>query len=311
MATAGAWRALLSGVVDYAGLFPPAGLDMADAVTRYAAYRRGRRAWMLGRFVVPLARLGAFEAAAGPLLPRGPGAAPWRVSVIASGSPVEDAAAIEAFNAAHRDEDAGGAIIDSVERRAATVEEVHTAAAALTLLPVRVALEVPLGAVAPAIARAVAQAGGVLKARLGGITPEAIPTPQAVASWLAAGAGAGVRVKATAGLHHAVRGAYRLTYDDHSPRAVMHGFVNVFVAAALAWRHRRAPGLEIEARCLPVLQETDPRAFRASGDTLAWRDEVVGEGELEDARASFAAAFGSCSFEEPVEELQALGILGA
>ena len=45
--------ALLTGVVDYAGLFPPAALAMADAVAEYHAARADGHAWMLGRFVVP------------------------------------------------------------------------------------------------------------------------------------------------------------------------------------------------------------------------------------------------------------------
>ena len=35
-------RALLTESIDYAGLFPPAGLDMASAVENYARYRAGR-----------------------------------------------------------------------------------------------------------------------------------------------------------------------------------------------------------------------------------------------------------------------------
>ena len=54
-------RILLRGLIDYAGLFPPASLDMADAVRNYAAYREGEHAWALGRFVVPAARLEEFE----------------------------------------------------------------------------------------------------------------------------------------------------------------------------------------------------------------------------------------------------------
>ena len=38
-------RALLTGSIDYAGLFPPAGLDMASAVENYARYRAGPDAW--------------------------------------------------------------------------------------------------------------------------------------------------------------------------------------------------------------------------------------------------------------------------
>src|SRR5262249_49286034 len=51
-------RALLGGIIDYAGLFPPAKLPLAQAIQRYAKYRRQGDRWMLGRFVIPAARLG-------------------------------------------------------------------------------------------------------------------------------------------------------------------------------------------------------------------------------------------------------------
>src|SRR5947209_8360818 len=50
-------RALLAGIIDYAGLFPPARLSLDLALTTYTHYRRGPDAWMLGRFVCPAARL--------------------------------------------------------------------------------------------------------------------------------------------------------------------------------------------------------------------------------------------------------------
>ena len=79
--TAGATvRALMTGAIDYAGLFPPAGLTMPDAVARFAEYRRGPHAWMLGRFVVPVARLGELGDAVKTVAADG---LPWSVSVIA------------------------------------------------------------------------------------------------------------------------------------------------------------------------------------------------------------------------------------
>ena len=56
-AIAAGLRALLEGVFDYAGLFPPARLDMAETVRNYARYLDDEHAWMLGRFIVPTARL--------------------------------------------------------------------------------------------------------------------------------------------------------------------------------------------------------------------------------------------------------------
>ena len=52
-----ALRTLLAGLIDYAGLFPPASLDMAEAARNYEAYRAGPHSWALGRFIVPSARL--------------------------------------------------------------------------------------------------------------------------------------------------------------------------------------------------------------------------------------------------------------
>src|SRR5437667_12825587 len=50
-------RALLSGIIDYAGLFPPANLPLEEAIRNYARYRTEPEAWMLGRFICPASRL--------------------------------------------------------------------------------------------------------------------------------------------------------------------------------------------------------------------------------------------------------------
>ena len=52
-----ALRTLLTGSIDYAGLFPPASLEMAEAARNYEAYRSGPHSWALGRFILPSARL--------------------------------------------------------------------------------------------------------------------------------------------------------------------------------------------------------------------------------------------------------------
>ena len=62
-------RALLHHVVDYAGLFPPAKLDMQPTVDNYAAALAGADQWMLGRLIVPVKRLDEFEACAAAHLP--------------------------------------------------------------------------------------------------------------------------------------------------------------------------------------------------------------------------------------------------
>src|SRR5271155_5584079 len=54
-------RALLTGIVDYAGLFPPAKLPLDQAIRNYARYRTDPESWMLGRFICPASRLGELQ----------------------------------------------------------------------------------------------------------------------------------------------------------------------------------------------------------------------------------------------------------
>jgi hypothetical protein len=291
-------RALLAGLVDYAGLFPPAALSMDQALAEYAGWRRSPEAWMLGRFVVPAGRLAELSRAADAHLPEPGAGEPWRLSALLGSDLHGDAARVTAFNTST----AGRAVVDAVELKAGSAKEAETA---LEALPGGLAafVEVPLDGDLDALLGALKARGARAKARTGGVVPEAIPSPAALARFIAACAEAGVAWKATAGLHHPLRAEHALTYAEGSPRAVMHGFLNVFAAAALA---RAGASLdELEA----VLREQDPAAVRLD-DALAWRHLRVSGDEVQDARRAFATSFGSCSLAEPVGDLRALGVLG-
>jgi hypothetical protein len=110
-------------------------------------------------------------------------------------------------------------------------------------------------------------------------------------------------------LHHPVRGTYPLTYEPDALRSVMHGFVNVLVAACVAHSAARR-GRDPSSRP-PVLDallaETDPAAFWVSTDAVGWRDSVLDAEAIDRARAGLVLSIGSCSFEEPVDELRSLG----
>ena len=75
-------KTLLAGAIDYAGLFPPSQLSMEEAVVNYAKYRGSEESWMLGRFVVPVARLDELKEAASQFVEREK--EPWRVSALAA-----------------------------------------------------------------------------------------------------------------------------------------------------------------------------------------------------------------------------------
>lgn len=306
-----AFRAFLTELIDYAGLFPPAALDLAPAIRNHLRYRQGADAWMLGRFIVPAARLTDLGAFASEM-----DGAPVRLSVLGladvpGGAGSTGRATVEAarhFEAAHP----GRVRCDRFELRTTPADVDAGLAEAVSEMGLgaedAVALEVPLvgdtydpGRVehaAASIAEVNARAGraiAALKLRCGGVTPDLVPGVEAVAHAIAAARDAGAPFKATAGLHHP------FPNWDEAVGARMHGFVPVFGGACLAHAH----GLDRDALA-EVLDDDDPAHFHLA-DTLGWRSLQVSAETVHSVRQSAALSFGSCSFDEPREDLQALG----
>jgi hypothetical protein len=303
-------RILLEGLIDYAGLYPPASQDMATAVAAYAAYRKGPQAPMLGRFVLPVSRLEEFArtraeavpgmaaagaGAAGAAADRGAGE-PWRLSALAGTDLAADLKAIAHFNAS-ASEAVGPGIIDVVELKA---EAPRAIAEARARIPTSLTayFEIPIQNDPAPLLAAIAASGARAKLRTGGVTPEAIPSARTVARFLAAAAQAHAPFKATAGLHHPFRGPQKLTYAKDGPSAVMHGFINVFLAAAFA-----AAGMDPQT-LTALLEETSPQAFAFQADGVGWRGHRLDAAALRKTRKDFALAFGSCSFEDPKHDLE-------
>ena len=299
-------RTLLAHAIDYAGLFPPAQLEMAPAVANYAEYRAGADAWALGRFVVPAVRLEVFERAAEPLLPRGGsggGAAePWRVSVLASSDPGSELARVLEFNARHADGAAGAAVVDTVEIRVDTGEEIERAMAALggRLTPY---FEIPIARDPGHLVAAIARVGARAKVRTGGVSSGDIPAPRDLLRFLRLCVGAKVPFKATAGLHHPLRASYPLTYEPGCESATMFGFLNVFITAALL--RAGIPAAEPPR----ALEETELAAFSFENDAITRRGHRLDTAKLADLRQHVAISLGSCSFREPIDEMRGLGLL--
>ena len=135
------------------------------------------------------------------------------------------------------------------------------------------------------------------KIRCGGVTPEAFPSLDQVAFVLATCIQHDVPFKATAGLHHPVR------HFNGSVRTFMHGFINVFGAAILGYHmHLDADQLK------PILAETDIRAFSFTSDGFSRGTYHATIPQIKAARANFAHSYGSCSFDEPREDLKQEGL---
>lgn len=327
----GSLRALLAGSIDYAGLFPPAKLTLEDALYSYVRYRREAEGWLLGRFLCPAARLSELAEFA-ELLDKNQ---PFRVAAVAAA--VETGGAFvcglfreEAFIWRFRDKHGARATVDAFEARLPIIvslpqevvkpgmeelvtpravarnllEALHLILGSSASVPVAPFLEVDfkhenwralVGAVIAEITRYPAQPAG-FKLRCGGTEPAAIPTPEQVAFTLVACRDAGLPLKFTAGLHQPIR---RL---DAKLQAPVHGFLNVFVAGALAHARKLS-----EQQLRPILEDQDASHFVFGDAELRWLEYSATTAEIESARAK-VLSFGSCSFNEPREGLHSLGL---
>lgn len=312
-------QALLDGIIDYAGLFPPAELAMDEAFSRFLRHRRAGDGWILGRFVVPVSRLPELERLIDAVATD---EAPFRLAILGRGG-----ATLEDFTSSLTDDAAvlAGFRDRMNERASADVFEVRLPEAGGAAVAVETAWRVLthggtvemtpyfeasiLGEWRPRLPAAVAavrdadRAAGSshrvgLKIRCGGLTAEAVPTPEAVAAAIATCRATGVSLKATQGLHQPYR------HHDAGLDTMVHGFLNVFAAGVLA--HARDVPV---TRLTEIVAETDPSAFVVSDDRLAWRDLEASADEVGAARSRLLTTFGSCSFSEPCDELRSLSLI--
>jgi hypothetical protein len=296
-------RSFLAGIVDYAGLFPPAGLDMETAARNYAQYRAGDDRDLLGRFVVPAARLDEFSEAARQVLEKGEAGEPWRLSVLIGDDLAAASKAVLEFNCRHGSgPEQGRAVCDAVEIHARKEGDVTAAANVFPEL-FRIFFEIPLDPDPRPMLQAISRHPASAKMRTGGVTEAAFPTSASIVRFVGRSNELGVPFKATAGLHHALRSSYPLTYEADSRRGMMFGYLNLFLAAAFIRRGMS----EHEAR--EVLEERSVGAFTFSGGGVLWRGHELSASDLAAARSRLALSFGSCSFREPVDEARALHLI--
>jgi hypothetical protein len=249
-------RALLEGLIDHAALFPPASMTMRDALEEDRAARQSDYAWMVDRFVCPASRLHEIGGLSAP------------VSVVLDGELPERADAIETRLEAPRPDS----------------RQLLLTAQSLRTLSDEVYFELVLDErwrdSVPAAIGAIAAVGGRVKLRCGGLS---VPRSEQIALVLRACREAGVVMKATAGLHHAL------------PTGGEHGFLNLLCAATCAHCG------DTDARELTELLNAEALAELPFGEFDA--------DQARDARQRLFKGFGSCSWREPVDDLRRLGWL--
>jgi hypothetical protein len=311
-------RHLISGAIDYAGMFPPAVLSLEQAAANFAEYRQSPEAWMLGRFVCPATRLGDLAE-----LKFG-STAPVSALSTASGGPTEYVAQL-ARDVEHARRYRSVGVCDTFELRlpAEVLEPggvqmlrsfLHDCVGVVRVLEAAVFVELPAMAVETPVVRP-ADVGLALrairevldedrtvslgfKARTGGVMARAFPTAHDLAAAICQCRRVGVFWKATAGLHHPLR------HFDRSLGCAMHGFLNVLVASVLDTVHQ----LEVD-QVAEILSDENQASFHFADDGLRWRDLAASNEQIAAARRTALVSFGSCSFDEPRTDLRALSLL--
>lgn len=280
-------KCLLADLFDYAGLFPPTGLDMHSAVRNYLEYGRGFHQHTLGRFVVEFDQFPYLFDAAGDYV-RG-----MRLTLIAA--PDSDWSELRRLLAR-------GYLIEAIEIKPADCGEILRTVNRIPEGPA-VYFEVPWNAQSAQVLETVAAVGARVKLRMGGVQADSFPSTDAVANMLRNLAVHQTSFKATAGLHHPLRSRHPITCVPNSSLATMHGFINLACAAALVLF-----GSEPEEMS-SLLDERDPDAWCITPHSISWRSHQWSTKQLCTVRREFLMSVGTCSFSDPIRDLEALGWL--
>jgi hypothetical protein len=302
---AASFQGLLTRSIDYAGMFPPSSLPLEPALRNQAQYVRSDDAWMLNTFVLPVDQFDSAKQ----LLPQFDPLHPLRVSAL--GPKTENSAAFrdafeeteEAIRSLARHnvdlvsvnqlemwlpQDVDSSTLNEARSIIGDLPVFWEASAERAQETIALLAELNSGMDEPTFG---------LKLRTGGVTPDAFPTSAQIARALVVPATHQVPTKFTAGLHHPLR-QYR---EEVQTR--MHGFLNVLGAAILAAEHKWD-----EKQTAAMLEDENPKSFSFDDEFFAWREWKIDLKRLENRR-KFVTSFGSCSFDEPREDLRALNLL--
>ncbi len=292
---------LFGDALDFAGRYPPARLPAAETIASHGRLMSSAP-WFAGRLVWPVEDLDTLSdlaegVAPTAIPPRTEGA--WAISVVtrpvASDDFRFDLDTIAEFNEGHAMEGAAALCIDSLEAKVDSAREIDLAIEAVPddVFPY---LEIGWGRDPRGLIAALAGVGVGAKLRMGGMDAAAHPPVEAVARFMVACARAEVPFKATAGMHRALRHAAPAAGCDQ------HGFLNVFAAAALL----QAGELD-EQGVSTLLDEREQCAIALDEAGLSWKGIRASMEAIQSARRDLLHSWGSCSWEEPMDDLRSLG----
>lgn len=281
-------RQLFTGLFDDAALFPPGNAPMVRAVPAHLGYHDRADAELIGPFLCPASRLGELRST----LDDGV-CIDVRVVVDTGIAGLPDA--IAALTRDDRDpavfREHGFEIALPADADLGTAARRLVAAIQATdqyAMP-NVFVEVPIAATTSAALDVLADYDVFAKLRTGGSDAAAYPGERQVAEFILGCLDREVRFKCTAGLHHAVRNT------DPATGFEQHGFLNILLAVSVA------------------LSGGDPAVVAAElaerdAEAIAERTRRISDDQANRIRRWFRS-FGTCSIQEPLDDLVALGVL--
>jgi len=322
------FNAFMADIIDYAGLFPPADLSLDTSMQKYSAYRQSEDSWMLSRFIIPAARLGELKPYGEILFKEDD---PFEFSVLGKGtetvSEYEEQLSELVTQLADFHEEQGDRVTTDILEIKLPREAVFANDAELlnriyettvsqldesSLMPSQVFFEgffdknweKEIGLILETIQEfnANLESENVqdigFKLRCGGVEAHMVPSGEQVSFAINQARAHNLAIKCTAGLHHPIR-----HYSD-SVQTKMFGFFNVFGGAMLSYAHDLS-----DEELSEILSEEDPEHFSFTEEGFHWKNLTVSTDEIEELRNVALISFGSCSFDEPREDLRQLDLL--
>jgi hypothetical protein len=319
-------ESFMSGLIDYAGLFPPANLPLNEAILNYSKYIRSNYKWMLSKFILPVKLLGRLEFYMNEFTEN----FPLRLAILAEYSKDEESfiesfhlllKQINTFKSKYNQKvtfevielkipndvlDQGlkviKAFIASIRKK---IEEQEISLSVFYEVPFTdfwnkhfLDTIIAISEDNTKINLSKSYLSGGLKIRTGGVEKELFPEPFQLAEIIQSCVNTEVSFKATAGLHHPFR------HFNREVDTKMHGFINMFGAGILAKKFNLARQIILE-----ILINEDPNNFNFSGEKFRWKEFEIEFDEIEFERNNFAIGYGSCSLIEPIDDLREVNLL--
>jgi hypothetical protein len=293
-------------IIDYAGLFPPAALPLNEALAKYSRYLRGDDKEYLSHFVIPVAK---FDEVSSELQSLFTQELPLSLSVLSSALHKDFATILEflsrgdgafVLGAIEAKFNPQGDLASQLKECAEVYPQLPADCTTFYEIPACSGWEERLGEAVSALcsARNDLRANVGFKLRCGGLSAEMIPSVDQVATALLKCADAKIPVKFTAGLHHPFR------HKNTALDCMFHGYMNLFFAGMVV-----AAGERSFTTITEFIDETDSSNLMLSNEKLSWKGQELTAEKIRVARKESVISFGSCSFEEPIDDAKNHGWL--